>query len=451
MFRMDKWKKEAVIIADILKDAPDFDKEFRIPKEEFAIRQNNVIKALEKAGLECAFVYSDEHYNGDVPYLGGNTNISIEPVAGVIGKNGFYILAGLEGGYIAEQLAPRAGSQVFKVEMLKLADEDYPIDAVRIEDIIEMAAGCKPERIGLLTPRAVLPVSIYEFLLNYLGDEQNIVDAQEIYYKVKYEKSDNEMKCIEEASKIADVMIKGMLSVLKPGMYETEVAQWGYSIAYAMGVEEMGFDIMVTSNEANRTLIGKALNRKIQYGDYVHIGVAPKRDGLTACERVSVICVKDPSEMTREQKYWFSFMEGAFKAGLDAFIHVAENNLPAKMQEQALVDYYHLKTDEVSKMIGKKIDLVKQKPYTGTHNSGYTECQEFYGAITLNSHQPLGKQIVMMLDVAIKGVGSKWDDIVIPGLDYLVIEKTLGKYGKEVRILNGLPVNVQHLVGQYFD
>lgn len=451
MFRIDEWKKEADIIADILKDAPDFDKEFRIPKEEFAIRQNNVIKALEKAGLECAFVYSDEHYNGDVPYLGGNTNISIEPVAGVIGKNGFYILAGLEGGYIAEQLAPRSGSQVFKVEMLKLADEDYPIDAVRIEDIIEMAAGCKPERIGLLTPRAVLPVSIYEFLRSYLGDEQNIIDAQEIYYKVKYEKSDNEMKCIEEASKIADVMIKGMLSILKPGMYETEVAQWGYSIAYAMGVEEMGFDIMVTSNEANRTLIGKALNRKIQYGDYVHIGVAPKRDGLTACERVSVICVKDPSEMTREQKYWFSFMEDAFKSGLDAFVHVAENNLPAKMQEQALVDYYHLKTDEVAGMIGKKIDLVKQKPYTGTHNSGYTECQEFYGAITLNSHQPLGKQIVMMLDVAIKGVGSKWDDIVIPGLDYLVIEKTLGKYGKEVRVLNGLPVNVQHLVGQYFD
>lgn len=451
MLRINRWKREADIIADILKDAPDFDKEFRIPKVEFAIRQNNVIKALEKAGLECAFVYSDEHYNGDVPYLGGNTNISIEPVAGVIGKNGFFILAGLEGGYIAEQLAPRSGSQVFKVEMLKLADEDYPIDAVRIEDVIEMAAGCKPERIGLLTPKEVLPVSIYKFLLNYLGNEKNIVDAQEIYYKIKYEKSDNEMKCIEEASKIADVMINGMLSVLKPGMYETEVAQWGYSIAYALGVEEMGFDIMVTSNEANRTLIGKALNRKIQYGDYVHIGVAPKRDGLTACERVSVICVKDPSEMTREQKYWFSFMEGAFKAGLDAFVQVAANNLPAKLQEQALVDYYHSKTEEASEMIGKIIDLVKQKPYTGTHNSGYTECQEFYGAITLNSQQPLGKQIVMMLDVAIKGVGSKWDDIVIPGLDYLVIEKTLGKYGKEVRVLNDLPVNVQHLVGRCFD
>jgi hypothetical protein len=96
----------------------------------------------------------------------------------------------------------------------------------------------------------------------------------------------------------------------------------------------------------------------------------------------------------------------------------------------------------------KPIDLVMQKPYTGTHNSGYTECQEFYGAITLNSNEPLGERIVTMLDIAIRGVGNMWNDIVIPGLDYLVVEKTLGKYGKHVKTLNRLPVNVQYLVGQ---
>jgi len=49
-------------------------------------------------GLACGIVFSNEHYNGDVPYLGGNTNITVESVAGIIGKNGFHILAGLEGG-----------------------------------------------------------------------------------------------------------------------------------------------------------------------------------------------------------------------------------------------------------------------------------------------------------------------------------------------------------------
>jgi len=450
MFNINDWKKESDIICDVMKDAPSFNKDSRIPASEFGSRQAKVIEALDKAGIDCGIVYSDEHYCGDVPYLGGNTNISIEPVAGVIGKNGFIIMAGLEGGYIAEQLAPRSGCKVRKVEMLKLADEDYPIDAMRVEDVIEEACGRKPVKIGLLTPRAVMPVSIYEFLCKYAESEDQIVDAQEIYYKIKYEKSENEMKFIEEASQIADVMVKGMLSILRPGMYETQVAKWGYAIAYELGVESMGFDVMVTSNEANRTLIGKALNRRINEGDIVHIGVAPQRDGLTSCERVSVACVKDPSMVSKDQKYWFDFVEGAFNTGLKAYIKVANGNLPAKLQEQALVDYFTAREDEVSSRIGKKINLAKQKPYTGTHNSGYTECQEFYGAITLNSDEPLGNRIVTMLDVAIRGIGNKWDDIVIPGLDYIVVEKTLGKYGRDVKVLNSLPVNVQYLVGGNF-
>jgi len=48
--------------------------------------------------------------------------------------------------------------------------------------------------------------------------------------------------------------------------------------------------------------------------------------------------------------------------------------LPAKIQEQALVDYFKAKSNEVSRRIGKKINLEMLKPYTGTHNAGYTEC-----------------------------------------------------------------------------
>ena len=444
-----RWSREAEIVAEVLKNAPSIDKDFRIKKDEFLKRQKKVADALERVGLSCGIVYSDEHYNGDVPYLGGNTNISIEPVAGVIGKNGFFIMAGLEGGYIAEQLAPRAAAKVCKVEMLKLADEEYPINAIPPDEVIEMAAGAKPEKIALLTPRSVLPVSVYEYLCGYVGKE-NVIDAQEIYYKIKYEKSEDEMRLITDASLICDTMVEAMLSVMKPGMYETQVAKWGYTVAMELGVEEMGFDIMVTSNDANRTLIGKALNRPINEGDIVHVGVAPKRDGLTACERVSVVCVKNPSLVSKEQKYWFDFTEEAFRVGLDAYINVAKNGLPAKIQEQALVDYFKSRSDEVGKKLSKNIDLANQKPYTGTHNAGYTECQEFYGAITLNSDAPLGNQIVTMLDVAIRGVGNYWDDIVIPGLDYIVVEKTLGKYGKDVKVLNKLPINVQHLVGRFW-
>ena len=446
IYNRTQWLKDAAIVSDVLSKAPAINKNLRVELHEFKSRQQKVIDELIKAGIDAAIVYSDEHYSGDVPYLGGCTNISIEPIAGVIGKDGFHLLAGLEGGYVAEQLAYRSGAGVHKVEMLKLADEEYPIDAEKVEDVIELAAGGKPRVIGLLTPRSVLPVGIYDFLCSYMGGRDNIVDAQELYMKIKYEKSEREMELTEQASLISDVMVEGMLRVMKPGMLETQVAQWGYLIASEMGAEELGFDVMVNANEANRTLIGKALNRVINRGDIVHIGVSPKLDGLTACERVSVVCTDNPIEITDDQKYWFSFIEGAYQTGFDAFVNVAKNNLPAYLQEKALVDYFKEHEEEVSARIGRKIDLVKQKPYTGTHNSGYTECQEFYGAITLNSDKPMGNRIVMMLDVAIRGIGNMWNDIVILGLDYLVVEKTLGKFGKDVRVFNKLPVNVQHFV-----
>jgi hypothetical protein len=163
------------------------------PREEFAARVARLNEALAKAGHTVGLVFSDEHYRGDVPYLGGNTNLSIEQVAGVVGPNGFHVVAGLEGGYVAEQLAGRAGAVVHKVELLQLADEKYPIRAERLEDVIEAAAGRKVDHIALLTPRQVIPAGLVEYVEGLFGRD-GVVDAQEIYYRVKYEKSDIEMR-----------------------------------------------------------------------------------------------------------------------------------------------------------------------------------------------------------------------------------------------------------------
>ena len=446
--RLAQWKQEAELVSQVLANAPAVDKHQQIRPEEFRERQAKVMRVLEQAGAEVGVVYSDEHYHGDAPYLGGNVNITVEAVAGVLGKNGFHIMAGQEGGCVAEQLARRAGATVHKVEMFKIADEEYPVEAERVEDVIEAAAGCHPKRIALLTARSVLPVATYDFLAAYAGGARNLVDLQEPYWRIRYAKSDAEMALVRDSALIADTAVRGMLALLKPGMLETQVAQWGYVIAKEMGSESLGVEIIVTANEANRTLIGKALNRPIREGDVVQVGIAPERDGLNSCERASVVAVDDPSKVTPDQKYWFDFIEEAYRVGYDAFVDVAAYDKPACLEEKAIVDFFASRSAEVSRRVGRPVDLVKQKPYAGTHNSGYTECQEFFGAVTLEAREPLGRQIAMMLDVAIKGNGNCWDDVVIPGLDYLVIEKTLGKFGKRVEPLTRLPLNVQHLVGR---
>ncbi|MGH9577425.1 MAG: M24 family metallopeptidase, partial [Terriglobales bacterium] len=418
------------------------DTSFSIPTEEFSTRQRKTYEALRATGLEVGLVFSNEHYDGDVPYLGGNTNVQIEQVAGLVGRNGFHIVAGLEGCYLAEQLAMRANARVSRIEMLKLAGEDYTIGSRRIEEVIEEVAGAKVRQIGLLSPRMVIPAELVAYLEKVFGRE-NVIDCQELYHRIRYEKSDHEMRLMRDANVIADAMLRAMLAVLRPGMLETQVAAWGSFAGHLLGAEQMSWDVMVNANIANRSLIGKALNRPIRTGDYVHLGVAPKRDGLASCLRRSCIAVERPADVTEDQNFWLRFIEEAYRVGLRAFREVAEKNLPARQAEAALIQYYESRSPEVSRRLGRPVALAHLRPYSAIHHTGYTECQEFFGAITLESEEPLGRQIVTMLDVALRGIGNRWNDVILPGLDFVVVENTLGKFGARVEEFNQIPRSVQ--------
>ena len=447
MYSATCWQQQAAAVSRVLSRAPEINRQLRVPQSEFARRHQAVTQMLARHDIKVGLVYSDEHFCGDVPYLGGNTNITIEPVAGLVGNSGFHLLAGLEGGFSVEELGYRSGAVIHKVGLLQLADEEYPVRAERLEDIVEDCAGCRPDRIALLTPKSVLPVSVYHALRDYLGGEEYLVDLHQEYARIKNRKSLIEMQLTQQASLISDVMLEAMLAVLRPGMLETQVAQWGYAVALELGVEEMGFDLMVTTGVNNRTMVGKALNVPIAHGEAVHIGVAPKCDGLTSCERVSAIALAPGEAMPQHHRFWLDLLQEGFQVGLDSYIEVAAKGLPACTQERALVDYFVSRQAEVERRYGKKIDMEQQKPYTGTHGGGYTECQEFFGAITQSTREPLDEQIVTMLDVAVKGMGSYWNEQVIPGVDFYIVEKTIGKFGTQARLLNQLPVEIQQLVG----
>src|SRR3954447_5797531 len=219
-------REDLTKVLRVLQDTLPIDREYMAPIEEFQSRVRRTNQVLQRHGHTVGLVFSDEHYAGDVPYLGGNTNISIEQVAGVIGPNGFHIVAGLEGGYVAEQLADRAGAIVHKVELLQWAGEKSPIRAERLEDVIRAAAGKEVDHIALLTPRQVIPAGLVEYLQTSYG-RNGVVDAQELYFRVKYEKSEIEMRLIADACVIADAMLRAMLAILRPGRLETEVAAWG--------------------------------------------------------------------------------------------------------------------------------------------------------------------------------------------------------------------------------
>jgi hypothetical protein len=354
------------------------------------------------------------------------------------------------------------------------------VEGFSLKDILHRIAGQEVQRIALLTPRQVVPAGIVAHLEQIVGGPERVIDAQEAYQKIKNLKSDNEMALLCDASNGTALMVRAMLAVLEPGMLETEVAAYGEFAAKLWGLERYGFPTMVGSDEACVTLIGPCLNRPIQEGAFVHLGASGKRDGLTACCRRSVVATTDPSKVAAYQSFWRDLVEEAFRLGFDGYVDIVQNHKPAKFQEQSLVDYFNSRTDDAIAQVTEEYGeewgaavrkrltepgllppgLARFKPYTGTHNAGYTECQEFYGAITLESEEPLDQQVVTMLDVALRGRGNDWNDVVIPGFDFFVVEDTLGKFGDRVENLTGcynasgqetpepgkLPIRVQELL-----
>ena len=119
---------------------------------------------------------------------------------------------------------------------------------------------------------------------------------------------------------------------------------------------------------------------KIRRGDRVHQGSSCQSDGLTACVRRSAIDAEDPGDVTEYQAFWRSLLNEAYMVGFTELCSVAREGAPQREQELALVEYFKSKTAEANRMIqkyypGSKLvdNLSKLRPYTGTHNAGYTE------------------------------------------------------------------------------
>ena len=105
--------------------------------------------------------------------------------------------------------------------------------------------------------------------------------------------------------------------------------------------------------------------------------------------------------------------------------------------------------DETKDIMDRTIDAARAR--IDSSNAGIVEGDQLLR----------GYLVQTMLDVALRGRGRDFNDVVIPGFEFFVVEDTLGKFGDRVENLTGwydhsssenaapakLPINVQSLVG----
>ncbi len=422
---------------------PRVNRALTITKREYRQRWKKVQKAMKAKGYDLAYACGSELDRSDIAWLAGVFDPIIERYGILIPVEGTpVVVAGSEGGHVIADCLKASGAQLALLREFQISDEDYRFAAYeRLEDIIFRLVPFKPGRplkIAILSSSQFIPYDHVQLFEGRFGGE-NVVFDVDLLRRLKYEKSEKELRIIETANIIADAAFLGMLSVLKPGITELDVAAVGDYIMKRLGARRTGFPTIVSSGTRGRTVIGPATNRVIKKGEWVSLGVSPTFNGYHGIMRRTV---KVGAEVIAEEKAFLMALEGLYLTVMEATCQAAKENLPANYIDQKGKEY--LKWTKLHTDDGRR--LSPREPYTFIHNTGCSECQEGYGAVTPYSEEPLGENVALMIDVALTGFDEQ-GELVFP-IEYAVAEDCLWKRGPQVGDFNQMPFNVQELVGR---
>jgi len=434
-------KRLSTVAEQIIEETyPTIDRSIQITREEYKERWRKVQESMAAKGYDLLYVCGSELDRSDAAWLTGAFDPMIERYAVILPPEGRpIILAGSEGGHVLEESAERSGADIALLREFQISDEEYRwARFVGLREVLSRA-GLSPNglKVVVASPPDVLPHSQLRMLQSQFGEE-NVVFDPDLLRLIKYEKSEKELAIMQEANKVADASMRGMLAVTIPGFTELQIASVGDFIMKALGAGRTGFVTIVTSGERGRTVIGPATNRVIRKGDIVSLGLSPTFNGYHGVVRRTVRAGVEPDP---RQRRFIKAVEDLYVVVMDAVKEAAEKGLPSNYIDQQGKKY--LENLRIETLSGEL--AAPHEPYTFVHNMGCSECQEGYGAVTPYTTNPLGRQVALAIDVALVGFDEK-GELIFP-VRYAVVEDAFWKKGSEVGVYNRLPLNVQHLVG----
>ena len=422
--------------------APRMRRDLRIGRKEYEARWARVQAAMKKKGYDLGYACGSELDRSDVAWLAGVFDPIIERYGILVPAEGRpVVVAGSEGGHVVEEGVRESGAELALLREFQISDEDYRFAKFgSLEDVVGKlvpAQAGKAVRIAVFSSAQFVPHDHVNMLTGRFGGD-NVVFDTELLRRIKYEKSAAELALAGAANAAADAAFLGMLASLEPGVRELDLAAVGDYIMKRLGAGRTGFPTIVSSGPRGRTVLGPATNKVVKRGEVVSMGVSPCVNGYHGIMRRTVKCGAD---WTFAERVFMETLEGLYHKVMKATAAAARKRLPACSIDQAGKAY--LEGTKLRTRLGGM--MTPREPYTFIHNTGCSECQEGFGAVTPYTGEPLGKDLALMIDVAFMGFDER-KRLVFP-IEYAVIEDSFWKKGKAVGVYNRLPLSVQEFVG----
>lgn len=252
-----------------------------IPDEEYLERVNRAAKILQREGLDALIVNSNESDYANARYFSGywplfeRCGVAISPAGDAA------LMVGPES---REFGADR--SRLEKVFVLKEyregADPAYPeLKADTYQNVFRsLGITGKRLRIGVASYLDTSVVIMEGIKAAF--PEAEIVRADHIMVELRSIKSVNEINCLREGYRIAELATQQVIKEIRPGMTELQMVGVAERVVYENGAEYEGLPMYVFSEASTRHAISRSGYRKFQKGDIVQLNLSAKMDGYSA-------------------------------------------------------------------------------------------------------------------------------------------------------------------------
>ena len=252
-----------------------------IPYEEYRERAKKAGDILIREGLDALIVNSNEADYANARYFSGFWPL-FERCGVAIAPNGdAALMVGPESREFAKDR-----SKIDKIFVLKEyregADPAYPeLTCDTFNDVFKaIGLSGKKLRIGVAS---YLDTSVIVMEgIKAAFPEAEIVRADKIMVELRSIKSENEIKCLTEGYRIAELATQQVMKEIKPGMTELQMVGVAQRVIYENGGEYEGLPLYVFSEASTRHAISRPTYRKFQKGDIVQLNLSAKIDGYSA-------------------------------------------------------------------------------------------------------------------------------------------------------------------------
>jgi Xaa-Pro aminopeptidase len=262
-----------------------------IPDQEYKARVAHAAEILRREGLDALIVNGNEADYANTRYFSGFWPLFERCGVAISAAGDSALLVGPESRAFGGDRNKLDKLFVLK-DYREGADPAYPeLKADTFGDVFK--------GLGIVGKRIRIGVASYLDTSVVVMDgikkafpEAEIVRADQIMVELRSIKSENEITCLKEGYRLAELASQQVIKEIKPGMTELQMVGVAQRVIYENGAEYEGLPMYVFSEASTRHAISRSSYRKFQKGDIVQLNLSAKIDGYSASIGYPVILGK---------------------------------------------------------------------------------------------------------------------------------------------------------------